>query len=488
MWLTSRKNPRSILFASALTEQSSNTTDTKPVRQMQPIVVKDAANPFIEPRTISSVADKVTPTEIVHLADVHSGGQSSDSPRLRPDAPSAESTPVPQPSQSSPKPTQTNTDADQDIVRLSPVPRAPTEPNVSTTDVDKIAEASAPADLDRDQAPLATPQHQEPEVEVQVQIQHRDETIIMEEPKSAFSAPTQQSTGTPKVPVDLEEKVANDDYSVPLKDDDIDMALPTSPKTAIGTSVKGSFSPSAVTFAALPTRDLPRGRSIGASKQQRMTSHLVESTVPEVLPTVKTPGPPTTAFPRPSENNAVSRAARDSKSGGTSAGSSWISRKVLAGSGGEDLRKSVAASKRPSIFDRAMEEESDQEADELDDQKTATSRASEAPNAQRFSIASKTPQPQHARQTLGPSTISRPEQPPTNLSKMIADLQERRAVATFNASVTRATIPSLQLGRGAQGIASMGISSGLLGRAALQATLERTRAEGAPTVPDVFDE
>jgi hypothetical protein len=75
---------------------------------------------------------------------------------------------------------------------------------------------------------------------------------------------------------------------------------------------------------------------------------------------------------------------------------------------------------------------------------------------------------------------------------MIADLQERRAVASFNASVTRATLPSLQLGRGAQGIAAMGISSGLLGRAALQASLDRTRNADSQTPQadtfDVFDE
>lgn len=335
---------------------------------------------------------------------------------------------------------------------------------------------------------------------VETQIQHDQATMSLSESKDLVSAQDEEIVKTPSGDTDAiqQETKPTDDYSIPVKDDDVIPEVPTSPKTTMGTSAKSVFSPSAVTFAALPTRDLQRGRSIGASKHARMTSHLVESVVPEVQAAVKTPGPATTvALPRPSENKAtVSKAARDSKSGGTGAGSSWISRKVLAGSGGEDLRKSLAASKRPSTMDHAMGEESDKEADELDDYpKRLVARASEAPApAQRFSIASKTPQaPPQSRQTLGASTMTRPVEPPqTNLSKMIADLQERRAVATFSASVTRATLPSLQLGRGAQGIAAMGISSGLLGRAALQASLDRSRTADSQTPQadtfDVFDE
>lgn len=298
------------------------------------------------------------------------------------------------------------------------------------------------------------------------------------------------------------------DYSVPLKDDDVTLPHLSSPTGLNATTSKSPFSPSAVTFAALPTRDLPRGRSIGATKHQRMTSHLVENTVPEIQ-AVNTPGPIATATYQTSNEHvsAVSKAARDSKSGGPSAGSSWISRKVLAGSGAEDLRKSLAASKRPSTIGRPREEESEGEADEMQEMVNGGNpRASEAvTNQQRFSLASKTPQPlAHSRQTLGASTISRPaptatatpfvDQPQSNLSKMIADLQEKRAVASFNASITRATLPSLQLGRGAQGIATMGISSGLLGRTAIQSSLDRARAQNNQTAAslseslDVFDE
>lgn len=358
-------------------------------------------------------------------------------------------------------------------------------------DVEHLA---APTPTAASVTPTPAPETTLPAVEIQ--IQHDQATMSLPEFKDMVSARDEKSVAAPlEDTTEVQQEInAAEDYSVPLKDDDVTPELPSSPKTTMGTSVKSVFSPSAVTFAALPTRDLPRGRSLGASKHQRMTSHLVESTVPEVESTVKTPGPaPSVTFPRPSENKAaISKAARDSKSGGTGAGSSWISRKVLAGSGGEDLRKSLAASKRPSTMNHAMEDESDKEADELDDHpKQLMARASEAPvPAQRFSIASKTPQPpQQGRQTLGASTITRPiEQSQTNLSKMIADLQERRAVATFNASVTRATLPSLQLGRGAQGIAAMGISSGLLGRAALQASLDRSRtADNQMPQADAFD-
>lgn len=476
---------------------------------MQPIVVKDAANPFIEPSTVSSFPDVRAPSEsLIKAAPIEiarneeephpevepsSEGQAQQDTDVRLAEPVAPVRVPPAPLQSPGGSTRNRKRSNEDT-QLNSTPHVDDTTTKTTAFGKSPAEVLVSAGLEA-QPPACSILPASTEVEVEVQVQQHGETIIIRNNESSATLSLTDKEATLQASNGLDQKhVTNDDYSVPVKDDDIARAAPTSPKTAMGTSTKSSFSPSAVTFAALPTRDLPRGRSIGTSKHQRMTSHLVESTVPEALPTIKTPGPPPTAFPRPSENSAAaSKALRDSKSGGTGAGSSWISRKVLAGSGGEDLRKSVAASKRPSIFDHAMEEESDQEADELDDRKQGVSRASEAPaNAQRFSIASKTPQPQHQRQTLGPSTISRPtEQPPSNLSKMIADLQERRAVATFNASVSRATIPSLQLGRGAQGIASMGISSGLLGRAALQASLERTRSAEGPAVAaalDVFDE
>lgn len=482
---------------------------------MQPIVVKDASNPFFEPQNISPLRPtySVRPTTEPAIgaalternndskdvlptrepsADLQQLHQVTDAPSEKVTAPVG-ITPSARRSESSDRSRNRNPPKADNPSRSTPHDeKSGTESSASLN-----LRASGPSNLGAEGSSLRKSSiSEEPEVQVEKQIQQRGETVIGQEPERlAETSSANQKTDPPSSGSDdaPQKAISNDDYSIPIKDD-IAPAVPTSPRTALGTSAKNSFSPSAVTFAALPTRDLPRGRSIGPSKHQRMTSHLVESTVPEALPALKTPGPPpSTAFPRPSENNAAaSKALRDSKTGAAGAGSSWISRKVLAGSGGEDLRKSVAASKRPSIFDRAMEEESDQEADELEDRKHGAPRASEAPlTAQRFSIASKTPQPQHARQTLGPSTLARPEQPPTNLSKMIADLQERRAVATFNASVTRATIPSLQLGRGAQGIAGMGISSGLLGRAALQASLERSRGAESPataTAADVFDE
>lgn len=474
---------------------------------MQPIVGKDVSNPFIEPQDISAsrAISSVLPT-IGSAIGVALTARNKDRDDVEPvREPSAD---LQQPHQVTDAPSEKVTtpagipssvrcSESSDRSRDRNPPKEDTLSRSAPHDETSGTKPHAPPHLEAEGSSLQESFTSEGlEAQIEVRIQQHDKTAMTQEAETLTvkSSRSQEPVAPSHVSDDIAQKaVPNDDYSIPIKDD-IASAVPTSPKTALGTTAKNSFSPSAVTFAALPTRDLPRGRSIGTSKHQRMTSHLVESTVPEALPAVKTPGPPpTTAFPRPSENNAAaSKALRDSKSGAAGAGSSWISRKVLAGSGGEDLRKSVAASKRPSIFDRAMEEESDQEADELDDRKQGASRVSEAPlTAQRFSIASKTPQPQHARQTLGPSTLARPEQPPTNLSKMIADLQERRAVATFNASVTRATIPSLQLGRGAQGIAGMGISSGLLGRAALQASLERSRGVESPAIAsaaDVFDE
>jgi hypothetical protein len=513
-----------------------NTTEAKPTRHALPIVVKDTANPFIEPTSVPSSTEPISipssskpsskvaqtsnvtiqlkpplqssrqPSRKIHLEPQQQSDPSAKKVVVKGDA--APTTRWKGDTGHSAIPDKAEKQCTgEETIRSLPTLHTVSPDLASITPTARYIQEEQSKDVDHLATPTQTaagvtttpaPEMALPAVEIQ--IQHDQETMSLPEFKDMVSAQDGKST---KVTLEdttevQQETQPTDDYSVPLKDDDVTPEPPSSPRTTMGTSVKSVFSPSAVTFAALPTRDLPRGRSLGASKHQRMTSHLLESTVPEVEATVKTPGPaPSLAFPRPSENKAaVSKAARDSKSGGTGAGSSWISRKVLAGSGGEDLRKSLAASKRPSTIAHAMDDESDKEADELDDHpKQLVARASEAPApAQRFSIASKTPQaPHQSRQTLGASTISRPvEQSQTNLSKMIADLQERRAVATFNASVTRATLPSLQLGRGAQGIAAMGISSGLLGRAALQASLDRSRTADSqmPQVDafDVFDE
>lgn len=531
-----KQNLRTILFSSALAEHDQNITEAPPIRHALPIIVKDTANPFIAPTAIPSPTEqKVIP----------SSSKSSSKAAQKPNEPIQLEQALPSSKQPSRKDQQSHMQQSNVSVKKSSVERqaeittapveretardfAPDQMETRRKEEDTIRSAPAPGVIPSEINPSAkavlnaTPIHQERDEAVQesakstpavtslnlgstsettppaveVQIQHEQATMSLPEFRDSVATGGEQDADVPSENVDMVQQETNptDDYSVPLKDDDVTLQLPSSPKTTMGTSAKSVFSPSAVTFAALPTRDLQRGRSIGASKHARMTSHLVESTVPEVQATVKTPGPATTvALPQPSETKgAISKAARDSKSGGTGAGSSWISRKVLAGSGGEDLRKSLAASKRPSTMHHAMDEESDKEADELDDHpRQLVARASEAPvPVQRFSIASKTPQPpQQSRQTLGASAISRPVEPSqTNLSKMIADLQERRAVATFNASVTRATLPSLQLGRGAQGIAAMGISSGLLGRAALQASLDRSRtADSQGPQADTFD-
>ncbi|KAJ9122721.1 hypothetical protein QFC24_004150 [Naganishia onofrii] len=551
-------NARSILFATGSASGEPVASGSKNTKKPQPIVIKDASNPFVEttiqslpvsvaagsssnkaiilsvPRDDPSNRDRTQPS-ISQLSQKHHIRTSrADEPEIAMHYVTQQTAVV----TSLLRPETSTKDASIHSARIesseiNTVPEKKDLEHTRNTTPDELdSRSSLPSvtpklgeETDDENSDIAQPmslaQSARPEGQAAVVTASQDIQGSASPVQANNAVKTSLSVKSQAVNTDTEDFKASQqsssasatgeaqttDYSVPLKDVDILLLQPSSPTGLSTTASKSPFSPSAVTFAALPTRDLPRGRSIGATKHQRMTSHMMESTVPEIQ-AVNTPGPiATSTYQAPKEHaSAASKAARDSKSGGTGAGSSWISRKVLAGSGAEDLRKSLAVSKRPSTADPLREDETDDEADEVQEiVKRGTARASEAVTGQqRFSLASKTPQPlAHTRQTLGASTMSRPtansiatpfvDQPQSNLSKMIADLQEKRAVASFNASVTRATLPSLQLGRGAQGIATMGISSGLLGRSAIQSSLDRAKVQNSQAAApseslDVFDE
>ena len=236
-------------------------------------------------------------------------------------------------------------------------------------------------------------------------------------------SPTPSHPLTPEKAQDDGEKTGRTDYMIPLRDSTTPVKSTSVSTTRTGTdattarkSIYGadrqtpiSFSPSSVAFAALPSRDPMRGKSIGG--QKRMTMNLEagkkldggdqekvdegidtdgqDKAGPSNIKSVRLapvvslrqvdagPVSAPAATPAPISRHTASQ-SQDQKAGPASQGngkkggpgvrSSWL-RQAMANAGGEQgVRKSMAghALRKKSEFERDVEEE-EEEADDLRD-------------------------------------------------------------------------------------------------------------------------
>jgi hypothetical protein len=254
--------------------------------------------------------------------------------------------------------------------------------------------------------------------------------------------------------------------------------------------VKAIFSPSSVAFAALPSRDPLRGKSLGgqkrlttvgkspSDKQAEAVKH-VQSIRGEVaslpMPSTQAPISAALATPAPVSLRPLAISAADSQKkpapaqnsqSGPGVRSSWL-RQAMANAGGEQgMRKSMAgnALRKKSEFGHDPEEE-DEEEENKDEQAEGPDRKG-LPSHSGRQILDNQPGSKHSNHALttalGQSTAE--NIPQSKLARMIADLEEKKAAASLAVSTSRTTLGSVPQ-------ATNGLTSNMLGWNPLRSTL-----------------
>lgn len=320
----------------------------------------------------------------------------------------------------------------------------------------------------------ANVEESEPEEPAEKDREQPDASETVKEALDRLSLDESENSQAVAAPVDVKDQVpqgepGNSDaaveFDIPLRDES------DTPARTPAVEPKTVFSPSSLTFAALPARDPLRGRSIGASKHHRLTlatnaaqekdAAPVEGPVASIVESAPVAGPSTQA-----------RSAK--------VRSSWLRHAIAAAGGEEGLRKSVAA----SVVMQTKAEAKEEAPRSAEVPSSVPSTLAPKPPAQRFTLlpGSKPVQAQ------APAPVEQPANlPQSNLSRMIATLQEKKAAAAASqparAPATAATGSMLEVGLGpSSNKLNAGSWNALRGTASTSKNVANTEVEGRERV------
>lgn len=265
-----------------------------------------------------------------------------------------------------------------------------------------------------------------------------DQLSLVDDSKQSQTADQPMETPeatTPAPPASLETPPV--EFDIPLRDDSDTPAK--TPAAATAADPKTVFSPSSLTFAALPARDPIRGRSIGASKHHRLTIAANATAAQEKDATAAAASaadtPPLAAVTgEPTPAAAPAAAGPSTQARSAKVRSSWLRHAIAAAGGEEGLRKSVAASvvmQTNKAADVAKEEAARGAAVEQPKAAPLPAIAVPKPPTQRFTLLPGS-KPAAAAAQPPPAPVEQPAAaalPQSNLSRMIASLQEKKAAA-----------------------------------------------------------